>query len=92
MHHPASLSTSLILTYSTDIPGLPRREKVSLLVHSDHSSRRIIVTAFSSLRKNHATAYFQYDWTVRDGTLITFNTLQFADTGKLAMPDTRVPS
>jgi hypothetical protein len=25
--------------------------------------------------KNHATAYFQYDWTVRDGTLITFNVM-----------------
>jgi hypothetical protein len=25
--------------------------------------------------KNHATAYFQYDWTVRDGTLITFKVM-----------------
>ena len=24
---------------------------------------------------NHATAYFQYDWTVRDGTLITFKVM-----------------
>jgi hypothetical protein len=25
--------------------------------------------------KNHAIAYFQYDWTVRDGTLITFKVM-----------------
>ena len=25
--------------------------------------------------KSHATAYFQYDWTVRDGTLITFKVM-----------------
>jgi hypothetical protein len=25
--------------------------------------------------KPHATAYFQYDWTVRDGTLITFKVM-----------------
>jgi len=25
--------------------------------------------------RNHATAYFQYDWTVRDGTLITFKVM-----------------
>lgn len=25
--------------------------------------------------KNHATAYFQYDWTVSDGTLITFKVM-----------------
>jgi hypothetical protein len=25
--------------------------------------------------KNHATAYFRYDWTVRDGTLITFKVM-----------------
>jgi hypothetical protein len=25
--------------------------------------------------KNHATAYFQYDWTVRDGSLITFKVM-----------------
>ena len=25
----------------------------------------------SSAEKNHAVAYFQYDWTVQDGTLIT---------------------
>ena len=29
----------------------------------------------SSSGKNHATAYFQYDWTVRDGTLITFKVM-----------------
>jgi hypothetical protein len=25
--------------------------------------------------KHHATAYFQYDWTVRDGTLISFKVM-----------------
>lgn len=25
--------------------------------------------------KNHATCYFQYDWTVRDGTLISFKVM-----------------
>ena len=25
--------------------------------------------------ENHAAAYFQYDWTVRDGTLITFKVI-----------------
>jgi hypothetical protein len=29
----------------------------------------------SSTQKHHATAYFQYDWTVRDGTLITFKVM-----------------
>lgn len=29
----------------------------------------------SQSKKNHAAAYFQYDWTVRDGTLITFKVM-----------------
>jgi hypothetical protein len=29
----------------------------------------------SNSGKDHATAYFQYDWTVRDGTLITFKVM-----------------
>jgi hypothetical protein len=29
----------------------------------------------SNSGKNYATAYFQYDWTVRDGTLITFKVM-----------------
>ena len=29
----------------------------------------------SNSGKNHAAAYFQYDWTVRDGTLITFKVM-----------------
>jgi hypothetical protein len=29
----------------------------------------------STTQMNHATAYFQYDWTVRDGTLITFKVM-----------------
>jgi hypothetical protein len=29
----------------------------------------------STTEKHHAAAYFQYDWTVRDGTLITFKVM-----------------
>lgn len=29
----------------------------------------------STTKKHHATAYFQYDWTVRDGTLISFKVM-----------------
>ncbi len=29
----------------------------------------------SPAQKQHAVAYFQYDWTVRDGTLITFKVM-----------------
>jgi len=29
----------------------------------------------STTEQNHATAYFQYDWTVRDGTLISFKVM-----------------
>ncbi len=29
----------------------------------------------SSTQQNHATAYFRYDWTVTDGTLITFKVM-----------------
>jgi hypothetical protein len=29
----------------------------------------------SASDKHHASAYFQYDWTVRDGTLITFKVM-----------------
>ena len=29
----------------------------------------------SNSGNNHATAYFRYDWTVRDGTLITFKVM-----------------
>lgn len=43
------------------------------------ASARNVITAIdifvSDARKNHATAFFQYDWTVRDGTLITFKVM-----------------
>lgn len=29
----------------------------------------------SASGRNHATAYFQYDWTVKDGTLVTFKAM-----------------
>lgn len=42
------------------------------------SSRNVITPIdifLSAADKHHATAYFQYDWTVRDGTLITFKVM-----------------
>jgi hypothetical protein len=42
------------------------------------SSRNVITPIdifLSESKKEHATAYFQYDWTVRDGTLITFKVM-----------------
>ena len=45
----------------------------------------------SNTEKNHATAYFQYDWTVRDGTLITFKVMDLftfePDTNKVTYLD-----
>lgn len=45
----------------------------------------------SSSDKNHAAAYFQYDWTVRDGTLITFKVMDLftfdPNSGKVAYLD-----
>jgi SnoaL-like domain len=58
------------------------------------SAKNVItpIDAFlSSAGKNHATAYFQYDWTVRDGTLITFKVMDLftfePDSGKIAHLD-----
>lgn len=42
------------------------------------SSKNVITPIdifLSASEQNHATAYFQYDWTVRDGTLITFKVM-----------------
>jgi hypothetical protein len=42
------------------------------------SSKNVITPIdifLSSAEENHAIAYFQYDWTVRDGTLITFKVM-----------------
>jgi hypothetical protein len=42
------------------------------------SSRNVITPIdifLSATQQRHATAYFQYDWTVRDGTLITFRVM-----------------
>ena len=54
----------------------------------DGASAKNVITPIdiflSNSGKNHATAYFQYDWTVRDGTLITFKVMDlftFAPTG-----------
>ena len=45
---------------------------------ADASTRNVITPIdifLSASDKHHATAYFQYDWTVRDGTLITFKVM-----------------
>lgn len=43
------------------------------------ASTRNVITPIdiflSAAGRHHATAYFQYDWTVRDGTLITFKVM-----------------
>ena len=36
----------------------------------------------SSPEKNHAIAYFQFDWTIRDGTLITFKVMDLFTFGR----------
>ena len=45
----------------------------------------------SSSEKYHAVAYFQYDWTVRDGTIITFKVMDLftfeSGTNKVAYLD-----
>ena len=45
----------------------------------------------SATERNHATAYFQYGWTVRDGTLITFKVMDLfsfeADSNKIVHLD-----
>ncbi len=45
---------------------------------ADASAKNVITPIdifLSATEKHHATAYFQYDWTVRDGTLITFKVM-----------------
>ncbi|MBI3726739.1 MAG: nuclear transport factor 2 family protein [Burkholderiales bacterium] len=61
---------------------------------AEASSRNVItpIDVFvSTTKKHHATAYFQYDWTVRDGTLITFKVMDLftfdADSNKVKYLD-----
>ncbi|MBX3607764.1 MAG: nuclear transport factor 2 family protein [Piscinibacter sp.] len=45
---------------------------------AEASARNIITPIdifLSATEQRHATAYFQYDWMVRDGTLITFKVM-----------------
>lgn len=59
------------------------------------ASARNVITPIdiflSATEKNHATAYFQYDWTVKDGTLITFKVMDLftfeADSNRVAYLD-----
>lgn len=61
---------------------------------ADASTRNVITPIdifLSASDQHHATAYFQYDWTVRDGTLITFKVMDLFSfepgTGKIAYLD-----
>jgi len=61
---------------------------------AEASSRNVITPIdifVSTTKKHHATAYFQYDWTVRDGTLITFKVMDLftfdADSNKIKYLD-----
>jgi hypothetical protein len=61
---------------------------------ADASTRNVITPIdifLSTSDQHHATAYFQYDWTVRDGTLITFKVMDLFSfepgTGKIAYLD-----
>lgn len=61
---------------------------------ADASTRNVITPIdifLSASDQHHATAYFQYDWTVRDGTLITFKVMDLfrfeQGTGKIAYLD-----
>ena len=45
---------------------------------AEASSKNVITPIdifLSATNKHHATAYFQYDWTVRDATVITFKVM-----------------
>lgn len=45
---------------------------------ADASTRNVITPIdifLSTTDQHHATAYFQYDWTVRDGSVITFKVM-----------------
>lgn len=45
---------------------------------ADASTRNVITPIdifLSTTEQPHATAYFQYDWTVRDGSVITFKVM-----------------
>ena len=56
-----------------EMPAIPFFDRL------DGASSKNVITPIdiflSTTDKNHATAYFQYDWTVRDGTLITFKVM-----------------
>ena len=61
---------------------------------ADASTRNVITPIdifLSASDQHHATAYFQYDWTVRDGPLITFKVMDLFSfepgTGKIAYLD-----
>ena len=59
---------------------------------SDASSQNVITPIdifISTTEKPHAIAYFQYDWTVKDGTLISFKVMDLfsfeADSDKIEL-------
>ncbi|NEX59543.1 nuclear transport factor 2 family protein [Noviherbaspirillum galbum] len=56
-----------------EMPAVPFFERLG-----QASATNVIIPIdifLSAQDKNHAVAYFQYDWTVRDGTLISFKVM-----------------
>ena len=60
-------------------PFLGEMEAAKFFDRLDEASSENVITPIdifvSATDKNHATCYFQYDWTVRDGTLISFKVM-----------------
>lgn len=60
-------------------PFLGEMDAVAFFNRLDDASSKNVITPIdifvSSSDQNHATAYFQYDWTVKDGTLIRFKVM-----------------
>ena len=60
-------------------PFLGEMEATSFFDQLSEASTLNVITPIdiflSTSDQHHATAYFQYDWTVRDGTLITFKVM-----------------
>ena len=60
-------------------PFLGEMEASAFFDRLSEASTQNVITPIdifiSTTEQHHATAYFQYDWTVRDGTLISFKVM-----------------
>ncbi len=60
-------------------PFLGNMEAAAFFDRLGEASSQNVITPIdifvSTTEQHHATAYFQYDWTVRDGTLISFKVM-----------------